>query len=163
MWTKRNWGPTQVGSGKFFSPYPSRPLMRQERLLSVGTDGGGYINLICTNKDDLSLQGHRSAYGLFIDGDAPVPVVHNWCCGSLWNVDCVVLHYWCAHNWCGVLPLRILLMRGYVWRASSFIDAWLPHSDGLKWAFHLIVGLLASLSPYCEEAVGAVNRFAARL
>ena len=43
MWTKRNWGPTQVGSGKFFSPYPSRPLMRQERLLSVGTDGGGYI------------------------------------------------------------------------------------------------------------------------
>ena len=28
--------------------------MRQERLLSVGTDGGGYINL-CTNKDDLSL------------------------------------------------------------------------------------------------------------
>ena len=43
MWTKRNWGPTQVGSGKFFSPYPSGPLMRQERLLSVGTDGGGYI------------------------------------------------------------------------------------------------------------------------
>lgn len=29
--------------------------MRQERLLSVGTDGGGYINLLCTNKDDLSL------------------------------------------------------------------------------------------------------------
>ena len=28
--------------------------MRQERLLSVGTDGGGYINL-CINKDDLSL------------------------------------------------------------------------------------------------------------
>ena len=28
--------------------------MRQERLLSVGTDGGGYINLLCTNKDDLS-------------------------------------------------------------------------------------------------------------
>ena len=55
MWTKRNWGPTQVGSGKFFSPYPSGPLMRQERLLSVGTDGGGYINLLCTNKDDLSL------------------------------------------------------------------------------------------------------------
>jgi hypothetical protein len=43
MWTKRNWGPTQVGSGKFFSPYPSGPLRRQERLLSVGTDGGGYI------------------------------------------------------------------------------------------------------------------------
>ena len=54
MWTKRNWGPTQVGSGKFFSPYPSRPLMRQERLLSVGTDGGGYINLLCTNKDGFS-------------------------------------------------------------------------------------------------------------
>ena len=30
--------------------------MRQERLLSVGTDGGGYINLLCTNKDDLSGQ-----------------------------------------------------------------------------------------------------------
>ena len=30
--------------------------MRQERLLSVGTDGGGYINLLCTNKDDLSLR-----------------------------------------------------------------------------------------------------------
>ena len=43
MWTKRNWGPTQVGSGKLFSPYPSGPLMRQERLLSVGTNGGGYI------------------------------------------------------------------------------------------------------------------------
>jgi hypothetical protein len=28
--------------------------MRQERLLLVGTNGGGYINL-CTNKDDLSL------------------------------------------------------------------------------------------------------------
>ena len=26
-----------------FSSYPSGPLMRQERLLSVGTDGGGYI------------------------------------------------------------------------------------------------------------------------
>ena len=24
-------------------------------LLSVGADGGGYINLLCTNKDDLSL------------------------------------------------------------------------------------------------------------
>jgi len=31
--------------------------MRQERLLSVGTDGGGYINLLCTNKDDLSRSG----------------------------------------------------------------------------------------------------------
>ena len=29
--------------------------MRQERLLSVGTDGGGYISL-CTNKDDISLK-----------------------------------------------------------------------------------------------------------
>ena len=53
MWT--NWGPTQVGSGKFFSPYPSGPLMRQERLLSVSTDGGGYITFLCTNKDDFSL------------------------------------------------------------------------------------------------------------
>lgn len=33
--------------------------MRQERLLSVGTDGGGYINLLCTNKDDLSLRQLR--------------------------------------------------------------------------------------------------------
>ena len=31
--------------------------MRQERLLSVGADGGGYINLLCTNKDDLSAPG----------------------------------------------------------------------------------------------------------
>ena len=29
--------------------------MRQARLLSVGTDGGGYINLLCTNKDGFSL------------------------------------------------------------------------------------------------------------
>ena len=28
--------------------------MRQEHLLSVGADGGGYINLLCTNKDDIS-------------------------------------------------------------------------------------------------------------
>jgi hypothetical protein len=34
--------------------------MRQERVLSVGTDGGGYIILLCTNKDDLSLPAPSS-------------------------------------------------------------------------------------------------------
>ena len=41
--------------------------MRQERLLSVGTDGGGYINLLCTNKDDLSL-GPMSSMGTRVPG-----------------------------------------------------------------------------------------------
>ena len=54
MWTETGLGSYSGRLWEAFSSYPLGPLMRQERLLSVGTDGGGYINL-CTNKDDLSL------------------------------------------------------------------------------------------------------------
>jgi hypothetical protein len=59
MWIEAGLGSYSGRLWEAFSSYPSGPLTQQERLLSVGTDGGGYINL-CTNKDDLSLSSFGS-------------------------------------------------------------------------------------------------------
>lgn len=119
MWTKRNWGPTQVGSGKFFSPYPSRPLMRQERLLSVGTDGGGYINLLCTNKDDLSLLSLSCLVLHGSEGSARARTLGVHLCSTY---GCSV-GLWLV-GWCVVLLMRYL---GIVWGPGYPREGCIPH------------------------------------
>ena len=75
--------------------------MRQEHLLSVGADGGGYINLRCTNKDDLSLSIlclQADCNGASIGGQSPVGL---WAAVFVVEVlavggwDCLRMHSGC--------------------------------------------------------------------
>ena len=63
--------------------------MRQERLLSVGTDGGGYINLLCTNKDDLSQDSCGNA--LTFGGGPTVASMHM---GNRSGFDTLIFFGW---------------------------------------------------------------------
>ena len=111
--------------------------MRQERLLSVGTDGGGYINLLCTNKDDLSgrlwVQGVTADHSLSAFGSGSQPRVQTLC------------RLWVVFGWCVVLLERylgIVRSRGRygAWRylLTNLVSVTVPPEQGLTLLTQLV-------------------------